>query len=198
VRQLVLATRRQGWRGLVGRANGGMIVHLGVIVIAVAFAASNSYTRNAELTLERGVPVAFADHTFTLGEVENFTTDRASGVKAEVSIDGGQAYSPAITRYTNFGIDVGTPSVKTSLKRDIYLTLSPGAQPGDSTVRVRVFIKPLISWLWIGGGMMVVGTLLSAFPGKRRRRPTDPVSAPAVTSGEPASDAPVVPEVAHV
>ena len=30
LRQLVLATRRQGWRGLVGRANGGMIVHLGV------------------------------------------------------------------------------------------------------------------------------------------------------------------------
>ena len=35
VRQLVLATRRQGWRGLVGRANGGMIVHIGVVFIAV-------------------------------------------------------------------------------------------------------------------------------------------------------------------
>ena len=34
LRQLVLATRRQGWRGLVGRANGGMVVHLGVILIA--------------------------------------------------------------------------------------------------------------------------------------------------------------------
>ena len=41
-RQLVLATRRQGWRGLVGRANGGMIVHIGVVIIAVAFAASSS------------------------------------------------------------------------------------------------------------------------------------------------------------
>src|SRR5262249_31310389 len=39
LRQLVLATRRQGWRGLLGRANGGMIVHLGVITIAVALAA---------------------------------------------------------------------------------------------------------------------------------------------------------------
>ena len=32
LRQLVLATRRQGWRGLVGRANGGMIVHIGVVL----------------------------------------------------------------------------------------------------------------------------------------------------------------------
>ena len=38
LRQLVLATRRQGWRGLVGRANGGMVVHLGVILLAVALA----------------------------------------------------------------------------------------------------------------------------------------------------------------
>ena len=43
VRQVVLATRRQGWRGLVGRANGGMIVHLGVVLIAVGLAASSSY-----------------------------------------------------------------------------------------------------------------------------------------------------------
>ena len=31
VRQVVLATRRQGWRGWSGRTNGGMIVHLGVV-----------------------------------------------------------------------------------------------------------------------------------------------------------------------
>ena len=36
----------------------------------------------------------------------------------------------------------------------------------------------MIVWLWIGGGLMAVGTVLSAFPGTRRRRPTDPVSAP--------------------
>ena len=54
LRQLVLATRRQGWRGLVGRANGGMVVHLGVILMAVAFAASGSSVRQAEFTLSPG------------------------------------------------------------------------------------------------------------------------------------------------
>ena len=46
------ATRRQGWRGLVGRANGGMVVHLGVIMIAVAFAASSAFIRQGEFTLK--------------------------------------------------------------------------------------------------------------------------------------------------
>jgi cytochrome c-type biogenesis protein CcmF len=186
LRQLVLATRRQGWRGLVGRANGGMIVHLGVILIAVALAGSNGYTRAAEFTLVRGEPVEFAGHTFELVEVREFTDERARGVKADVSIDGGQAYAPAITRFTKMGMDVGTPSVRTGLTYDIYLTLEAVAQAGADEAQVRVFIKPLILWMWIGGGLMALGTVLAAFPGQRRR-PTDPTSAPVpVPTEEPA------------
>ena len=175
LRQLVLATRRQGWRGFVGRANGGMVVHLGVILIAVALAASNGYTRVGEFTLRQGEPVAFAGHTFELREVTAFTTSRSRGVKAQVSIDGGQAYAPAITRYTNMGKDIGTPSVKTGLTKDIYLTLEQSAPAGSTEAQVKVFIKPLILWLWIGGLLMAVGTVLAAFPGNRRK-PTAPVS----------------------
>ena len=32
-----------GWRGFVGRANGGMVVHIGVVVIAVGLAAATSF-----------------------------------------------------------------------------------------------------------------------------------------------------------
>ncbi|MDH3706293.1 MAG: hypothetical protein OES57_09515, partial [Acidimicrobiia bacterium] len=47
----------------------------------------------------------------------------------------------------------------------------------DGTVQIRVTVQPLIMWLWIGGAVMALGSLLAVFPG-RRRRPTDPVSAP--------------------
>lgn len=183
-RQLVLATRRQGWRGLVGRANGGMIVHLGIILIAVALAASNGYTRVAEFTMKVGEPVAFDGHTFELLEIEAFSTERSDGLKAQVSIDGGQAYAPAITRFTQMGTDIGTPSVKTGFTKDIYLTLEKASEAGASEAQVKVFIKPLILWMWIGGGLVAIGTVLAAFPGKRRRNPTAPTSAPVPTEPE--------------
>jgi cytochrome c-type biogenesis protein CcmF len=176
LRQVVLATRRQGWRGLVGRANGGMIVHLGVILIAVALAASNGYTKSGEFRLTVGEPVRFSGHTFELEGVEAFTTERAEGVKALVSIDGGQAYAPAITRFTRMGTDIGTPSVRTGLTKDIYLTLEKAAPAGSTEAQIKIFIKPLILWMWIGGALMAIGTVLAAFPGKRRRVPTAPVS----------------------
>ena len=177
-RQLVLATRRQGWRGLVGRANGGMVVHLGVILIAVALVSSNSYTRVGEFTLRQGTPVSFDGHTFELVDVRAFATDRSDGLAADISIDGGQVYSPAITRFTRMGQDVGTPSVRTGFTGDIYLTLEKAASADATEASVKIFIKPMIVWLWIGGALMAIGTILAAFPG-RRRRPTAPVSEPA-------------------
>src|SRR3546814_10624227 len=54
LRQVVLATRRQGVRGFLGRTNGGMIVHLGVIVIAVAIAANGSYLHESEARYSPG------------------------------------------------------------------------------------------------------------------------------------------------
>ena len=175
LRQVVLATRRQGLRGLVGRANGGMIVHLGVIVISVALAASNSFTHSQELNLEVGKVASFSGHTFELVEVVEEKTERVFSVKARVIVDGGKAYAPAITRYLKQGMTVGTPSVRTGLASDVYLTLEPPVRPGSDTARIKVFIKPLLLWLWIGGGLMALGTVLAAFPG-RRRKPTAPTS----------------------
>jgi cytochrome c-type biogenesis protein CcmF len=178
LRQLVLAARRQGWRGLVGRANGGMVVHLGVIIIAVALAASNSYTRVADFTLQPGKPVSYEGHTFELVRLEQFTDARSTGVKAQIRVDGRKDYAPAITTFTNFGTKVPTPSVRNGLLNDLYLTLEPSVRFDGTDAPVKIYVKPLIIWLWIGGMLMAAGTVLAGFPGRRRRMPTDPVSAP--------------------
>jgi len=177
LRQLVLATRRQGLRGLVGRANGGMVVHIGVIVIAVALAASNSYTRSQELSLKKGVVASYGGHTFELVGFNEVSDDRRTSISALVSIDGGQAYAPAISKFKAMGTNIGTPSVRSTFVKDIYLTLEPPVQVSSESAKIKVFIKPMMMWMWIGGGLMGVGTLLSAYPGSRRR-PTDPTSAP--------------------
>ena len=177
LRQLVLATRRQGLRGLVGRANGGMVVHIGVILIAVALAASNSYTHSQELLLKQGVVATFDGHTFELTGFKTESDDRSTVVAALIRVDGGKSYAPAITKFKSMGTNIGTPSVKSSFVKDIYLTVEPPIKVSSKTVKIKVFIKPMVMWLWIGGGLMGVGTLLSAFPG-RRRKPTDATSAP--------------------
>ncbi|QQS25864.1 MAG: hypothetical protein IPM43_05730 [Actinomycetota bacterium] len=79
--------------------------------------------------------------------------------------------------------------MRSTFTKDLYLTLEGSPQPDSDEARIKVFVKPLVMWLWIGGATMVVGTVLAAFPGRRRRLPTDPVSAPVpepVAAPEPA------------
>jgi len=191
LRQLALATRRQGWRGLVGRANGGMIVHVGVIVVAIALTAAQSYSRRDERTVSPGESWSFAGHTFTYEGVETVDEGNHVATKAKVRVDGDQVYEPAWQRFASQGTFTPVPSVRTGLRHDVYLTFESVPQGADGQLdptgdaRIGVLIMPLALWLWIGGGVMAGGTALAAFPG-RRRRPTDPASAlPTLDEPEP-------------
>ena len=168
LRHLVRAVRVQRLRGFVGRANGGMVVHLGVILICVALAASNSFTRSQEIDLVTGRVASFAGHTFELIDIVEERDERSTSVRALVSVDGGQAYAPTITKFTRIGMNVGTPSVRTSFTHDVYLTLEPPVRQDSGQARIKVFVKPMILWLWIGTFVMAFGTLLAVLPGRRR------------------------------
>jgi len=176
LRQIALATRRQGWRGLVGRTNGGMVVHLGVVLIAIAFAASSSYASQAEFRMEPGDSRAIAGHTVELVEVVDGGDAAKAERKAMVRIDGGQVYAPALQKFPNGSQQIGRPSVRSTPIDDVYLALLDA--PNDGPIRLRVIVAPLVIWLWIGGGVIALGSVMAAFPG-RRRRGIEPVSAAA-------------------
>ena len=195
-RQLVLSTRaalRAGegrWRGLVGRANGGMVVHLGVVVVAVAFAASSSYGHRRQFRMEPGQTASVAGHTVTyLGSTETRRPNKAT-VAARVRVDGGRVFEPAVHRFPFATQAIGSPSVRVGPFDDVYLTLVSSPEEGQTAAVIGVNVQPLVVWLWIGGGIMAFGTLLAGWPGRRRRPAGGPQSADdqAHTEPPPAGD----------
>jgi cytochrome c-type biogenesis protein CcmF len=177
VRQLALSARRQGWRGLMGRANGGMVVHIGVVIIAVAFAASHAYGHSREFRLSPGQSARLAGHTVTYLGSSTVKSANKTSVQARVRVDGGKVYAPAVHQFPFATQAIGSPSVKSGLHDDVYLTLAAAPEQAGGSAVIGVIVQPLIMWLWIGGAVIAAGTVLAAWPG-RRRRPTAPVSAP--------------------
>ena len=180
LRQVVLAVRRHRWRGLVGRTNGGMIVHLGVVLVAVAFAASQSYVRQAEFDLEPGQSAVFAGHEIAyVGSAVAVHDNRTERV-AYVRVDDAKTYGPAIATYPFASQTIGIPSVRSTLRDDVALSVltfpdDPGAS-GPGRVILRVTVQPLVAWLWLGGIVMALGAALSLLPGgsgSRRGRTSD-------------------------
>ena len=197
LRQVVLACRRTAWRGLVGRTNGGMIVHLGVVLVAVAMAASSSYRSDRTFSMKVGETVNFEGHQLTYLEPGADINERRVRTFAQIQIDGGQAYAPAMTSFRQSGQVVPTPSVRTGLTEDVFLVLDQVPSREDDSIRLRVVIRPLVGWLWVGGGVMALGTALALVPSNRRQRTAapDPAAAGSPDAGaQPPSDPPVARE----
>lgn len=196
LRTLVLSvrtSRRRGggaWRGLVGRTNGGMVVHLGVVVLAVGLVAATSFAQRANLALRRGQPVHFDGHTFVFEGLRTIHTPQRAATEAVIRVDGGGPYLPAVSQYGGAQSEaVGTPAIDSGFFGDVYLTFdavggtgsASGAQalanlPAGS-IGAGVVVEPLIAWMWAGGFLVGIGGLLALVPGSRRR-PTAPVSTP--------------------
>jgi cytochrome c-type biogenesis protein CcmF len=173
LRQLVVQLRHSSWRGLIGPSGGGMVVHVGVVMIAVAFAASHSYADRTQMTLARGQTVSFAGHRFEYLGTKDVATSTHTGLAAEIQVDGGRIYGPAVSNYPFAGEPIGTPSVHSGLAEDVYLTIASIPTTPTGPIGIGVIIEPLVMWIWAGAGVMLAGTVLAAWPaGRRRRRST--------------------------
>ena len=183
IRQLALAARaahRHGagaWRGFVGRANGGMVVHVGVVVIAVALAAATSLAHRDEVTLRPGTSATVDGQTITFERLARVTSPARSATEALVLVDGHGPYRPAVSTFGAGTEPVGTPAIDSNVVHDVYLTIDSLPAVSGGPVGIGVIVQPLVLWLWVGGAILVLGAVLALVPG-RRRRPTDPISAP--------------------
>jgi len=173
IRHLALAVRARGLRGFVGRSSGGMVVHVGVAVVAVAFACSSAFVRQAEFRFDEvGDSVTFAGHELAFDGLSTVELSEKTETRVAVVVDGDR-FEPAISVFPFGGQTIGTPATRSTVRDDLQLAVlavpdplvsgQDGSEPGGTVVRVTV--QPLVAWLWIGGAVMAIGTVLSSVPG---------------------------------
>jgi cytochrome c-type biogenesis protein CcmF len=169
------------------RLYGGLVVHFGIVVLAVALAASMGYTTKKEFHLAQGERVTLQSHHFTYLGITRHQTGQKDKIQARIRVERGGhvlgVYAPALSIFPNSPQAIGTPSVRTGLLRDVYLTLVSSPDQ-DGRITLGVQIGPLVVWLWIGGGILFGGTAIAVWPARRLRRrgPTarpDPLEPPA-------------------
>jgi cytochrome c-type biogenesis protein CcmF len=152
------------------RLYGGLVVHLGVVLVALAMAASSAYSTRREVRLTEGQSAEVGGYRVTYLGGERDVSGQKTTVHARVRIarrgDDLGVYAPAISTFPNSTQGIGSPSVRTGLREDVYLTLvsSPNER---GRVTIGVAVNPLVLWLWIGGGVMALGTVVALAPSLR-------------------------------
>ena len=168
-----VAKRQRGFiRGLCSKRNGGMIVHIGVALIAFALVSATSFGHKGEVRLTKGQTADFFGTKITYLGVANVVTPAKSSFEANVLVNGAGPFHPAISQFGTYTQAVGSPSVDVMFSRDIYLTINSAPNLAHRTPRITigVIIQPLISWLWVGAATMGLGAALAAFGWSERRK----------------------------
>jgi cytochrome c-type biogenesis protein CcmF len=66
--------------------------------------------------------------------------------------------------YTRSGQPMSIPDARSSFSEDFYILLVNWEQMSSSLATLRIYLNPLINWVWAGGLIFVIGTLIAAWP----------------------------------
>jgi cytochrome c-type biogenesis protein CcmF len=154
------------------RRYGGLIVHLGIVLIALGIAGSMSYSVEREATLGRGETLAVGKYKIS------FQGLRASEQPTHYRVEGAfQVHnnsrdigllSPALKFFPNQQSPVGRAVHRSTLTEDLYLILSGFSELEKNRATLKVLVRPLVAWIWLGGAVIALGTLVAVWPFKRQ------------------------------
>ena len=158
------------------RLYGGLVVHLGLLVAVVAIAWSSSFRQQTEVTLTRGQTTRFAGYTFRYEGADLRKQPYRTVFVAHLAVlrDGREVHQmiPSLNFYPNSSEPIGTPSISkgtvTNRFQDLYAALQSMGVKGASAT-FRLYLNPGVFWLWVGGGVMVLGGLIALWPPRRAR-----------------------------
>jgi cytochrome c-type biogenesis protein CcmF len=131
----------------------------------VGIAASHFFQAEKDVTLAPGQQVSVAGNTLTyLGAEQRQLADHSELVGTMRF--GDRTLEPARATYAGLGGQSLTHvAISTTATADIYVILT-GANP-DGTAAFRVLVNPLVSWIWAGGIVIILGVVLGN-AGERR------------------------------
>ena len=172
-----------------GRRYGGYIVHLGIVLIGVAIIGNEFYQQSLSVTLAQGESAQVGRYELVYNGME---TDRQAnliefGAQVDAfNLDNGQKVGTVVPKRNIYDKTPDMPTSEVGLHmspiEDVYVVLN-GWESNGATATFTVYINPLTMWMWVGGLVVVLGTLIAAWPHSTRRR-SESVRALAYATGD--------------
>ncbi len=155
------------------RKYGGYLVHMGVILLALGVVGTRMYAFERDLVLSRDEPTAVGEYTLVYRILHQDSLGDHVSTRASISVYRNDAYlttlHPRADQYPALEQMVARPAVQTRLREDVYLILAGWAEDGTQAT-LKLFVNPLVSFLWGGGLFLLFGGLVALWPQARVAR----------------------------
>ncbi len=150
------------------RRYGGYIIHLGILIMAAGIISDKLYQQYTQISLQRGESVTLGDFSMTFTGVERLPgPDDLLITKASVDVYKGGEYvrtlGPRIELYTSTQERFTIPSLRSTFTEDFYVILVDWEGASNDGATFKVWLNPLVNWIWGGGIILIIGTLVAAW-----------------------------------
>jgi cytochrome c-type biogenesis protein CcmF len=154
------------------RRYGGYLVHLSIVIITMGVVGSSVYQTEYQVALAKGERVTVKDYTLEYEKFEAQATPAKHRFATLVGVYRGGRRIATLFPEKNFHWNVQQwvteVAIRTSLKEDLYVILAGLSEDGSATF--EILINPLVVWLWIGGGILLLGTIVAIWPSEVKRQ----------------------------
>ena len=149
---------------------GGYIVHLGIVLLGFSVIGSAFYSVQEDVSLAPGQEATVGG--FTVQYVSNSTevfpdrVEQRAVVRALRGDDLLRTMSPGYVFYPDFSLAATRAAIRTTPREDLYIIASEFSEGGQALF--RIYVNPLVLWMWIAGPLFVLGTLVALWPERGR------------------------------
>jgi len=151
------------------RRYGGYIVHFGMVLLFVGF-TGKAFDAEKEATLKPGESMEIRDYRLEYVDFKTLQDPNKVVWQAtmDVYVDGEKVKTIYPNKHFYLVQEQPTTEVvlRSTLKEDLYVVL---AQPNeDNSAVFKVYINPLISFVWLSGLIITFGTFICLLPEQRK------------------------------
>src|SRR3990172_4420495 len=159
------------WRlaGRNRRRYGGYVIHLGVVLMAIGVIGIEIFQSETQATIGQGEQISLGNYTLRYDSLATFDTpDGRNVARAVVSVYKGGSYIgelyPRRDYYYESQQPMTIPGVRSTWEDDFYVLLVDWQPVSTVGATFRVYHNPLVNWMWTGGIIFILGTLVAAWP----------------------------------
>ena len=149
---------------------GGYIVHLAIAMLAVGTIGSSFYDVQRDFPLAVGESATLGRYSFQYKGFQQSVYPDREEILAQFDVHQGTRYLGVMgaerTFYRNFRMVATRAAIRSTPIEDFYIVPSEFGEDGRAVF--RVYINPLIWWMWASGPLLVLGTVLAISPSRRR------------------------------
>lgn len=137
--------------------------HLGLIVTIVGITLTSHYSDEQDRLVRVGETVQVREYGFELLALEDVQGSNYIGTKGIIQVyQNGKPLRmmyPEKRTYTVSGMPISEVALRPSLLDDLYVAMAE--ERAENAWAIRLYVKPFVRWIWLGGIIISIAALLS-------------------------------------